>query len=136
MAQLYLLSVLTLIAGGALAASDFLGAKIGSLSALPDLAERRTLMLTVGILTAVVGVVKLFLRAPADTVPVAGDLLPAIAGIATGGVIVLGQTRRTPTGEELTGPPARSFVDYRNPIGLAGMLTGFLHFLFAGAVIL
>jgi len=136
MAQFYLLSVLTLIVGGALAASDFLGAKIGSLSVLSDLAERRTFMLTVGILTAVVGIVKLFLRAPADTVPVAGDLLPAIAGIATGGIIVLGQTRSVETGEEFSSPPARSLVDYRNPIGLAGVLTGLAHFLFAGAVIL
>jgi len=137
MAQFYFLSVLTLLIGGTLAASDFLSDKMTSLSVLADLAERRSLMLTVGIVTAVVGVLKFFLRAPGDTVAVVGDLLPALAGIATGGVILIGQSKtRSVVGEELPEPPARSLVDYRDPIGLAGVLVGLLHFFFAGAVIL
>ncbi len=137
MAQFYLLSVLTLLVGGALAASDFLSDKMTSFSVLAVLAERRSLMLTVGILTAVVGVMKFFVRAPGDTVSVVGDFLPAIAGIATGVVILIGQTKtRSVVGEPLPQPPARSLVDYRNPIGLAGALVGLLHFFFAGAVVL
>ncbi|MFW6313666.1 MAG: hypothetical protein ACOC2N_07265 [Spirochaetota bacterium] len=137
MAQFYLLSVLTLLVGGALAASDFLSERMSSFSLLADFAERRSVMLTVGILTAVVGVMKFFVRAPGDTVRVVGDFLPAIAGIATGGVILIGQAkRRSVVGEELSPPPAHSLVDYRNPIGLAGVLVGLLHFFFASAVIL
>jgi hypothetical protein len=137
MAQFYLLSVATLLFGGVLAASDFLGERMTALAPLADLAERRKLVLTVGVITAAVGILKLFLRAPGDGVPVAGDLLPAVAGIATGGVLLLGNVRRRESlGEDVPPSQASAIVEYRNPIGLAGILVGLLHFLFPGAVIL
>ena len=135
MAQFYLLSVLTLLLAGALAASDFLGERFGSLSVLSDITERRSLMLTIGSLTSAVGVMKFFIRAPFDTVPVAGDLLPAVVGIVTGAVLLL---RRADDqgGDETPRSPMTVLVEYRNPIGLAAIITGLLHFLFAAAVIL
>lgn len=137
MAQFYLLSVLSLLFAGALAASDFLTERMTSLSALADLAERRGLVITVGAVTLAIGVLKLFLRAPGDGVPVAGDLLPAIAGIATGGVLLLAQSRRpTDVNPELPRSQTQLLVEYRSPIGLAGALIGLLHFLFPAAVIL
>jgi len=137
MSQLYLLSVVTLLFGGALAASDLISRKVSGLAILSDLAEHRNLVITVGAITALVGVVKLFLRAPFDGVPVAGDLLPAIAGIAAGGVLILGQTTQPePSDETAPARTARTFLNYRNPVGLAAAAVGLLHFLFASVVIL
>jgi hypothetical protein len=137
MAQFYLLSVLTLLVGGALAASGFLSERMTSLSVLADLAERRGLVVTVGAVALAVGILKLFLRAPGDGVPVAGDLLPAIAGIAVGGVLLLSSSR-TPgdVNPELPRSQTQMLVEYRSPIGLAAALVGLLHFLFPATVIL
>lgn len=137
MAQFYLLSVVSLLLAGALAASGFLTARMASLAPLADLAERRTVAMTVGVLALAVGVFKLFLRAPGDDVAVVGDLLPAVAGIVTGGVLLLAQMHRP--GERDTEIPrsqTQMLVEYRNPIGLAGILVGLLHFLFPATVIL
>ncbi|MFW5689320.1 MAG: hypothetical protein ACOC1U_07100 [Spirochaetota bacterium] len=136
MAQFYLLSVATLLFGGLLAASEFLGERFSAFAPLAELAERRKFALTVGAITAIVGILKLFVRAPFDTVPVAGDLLPAIAGIATGSVLLLANTRRRESvGEELPPSQASAIVEYRSPIGLAGAIVGLLHFIFPGTVI-
>ncbi|MFW5688944.1 MAG: hypothetical protein ACOC1U_05155 [Spirochaetota bacterium] len=137
MSQFYFLSVATLLFGGVIAAADFLSDRLSALSPLAGLTERRGLVLTVGIATAVVGLLKLFLRAPADSIPVAGDLLPAVAGIATGGVLILSQMgRRSEIGPEVSQAPPPALVEYKSPIGLAGIIVGLLHFLFPGAVIL
>ena len=137
MAQLYFLSVITLLLGGVLAASDFLTERMTGFAVLSDLTERRKLMITIGVMTALVGIVKLFLRAPNDGVPVAGDLLPALAGIAVGFVLLVGQTRRPESvGDEIPPSQRHGIIQYRNPIGLAGVLVGLLHFLFPAAVIL
>jgi hypothetical protein len=137
MSQFYFLSVATLLFGGVLAAADFLADRFSALAPLSDLAERRGIVMTAGIATAVVGLLKLFLRAPADTIPVAGDLLPALAGIATGGVLILSRLHRRPEiGAEISQTPPPALVEYKSPIGLAGIIVGLLHFLFPGAVIL
>lgn len=137
MAQFYLLSVLTLLASGLLAASDLLAERVVALEPLRGFAERRGIVLTAGIAAVAVGVFKLFLRAPGDGIPVAGDLLPAIAGVATGVTLVLGQTqRRDEQSDAISQPPTRQLVEYRNPIGLASILVALLHFFFPTAVIL
>jgi hypothetical protein len=137
MAQFYFLSVATLLVGGMLAASGFITRRVPALNGVAEIAEHQTAMMTVGIITALVGVVKFFVRAPGDTVPVAGDLLPAIAGIALGVVLITSATKRAPITEaDFSRPPKPSLVTYRDPIGLAAMVVGLLHFLVPGAVIL
>ena len=137
MAQFYLLSVLSLVLAGSLAASGFITERMASLAALSDLAERRNVSMTVGVLALAVGILKFFLRAPGDGVAVVGDLLPAIAGIATGGVLLLSQSYRPGERDpELPRSQTQMLVEYRNPIGLVGLLVGLLHFLFPATVIL
>ncbi|MFW5742807.1 MAG: hypothetical protein ACOC2D_05965 [Spirochaetota bacterium] len=137
MVQFYLLSVLSLILAGALAASGFLTERIASFAALSDLAERRSVATTVGVLALAIGILKFFVRAPGDGVAVVGDLLPAVAGIVTGGVLLLAQQHR-PGERDPEFPRSRTqmLVEYRDPIGLAGLLVGLLHFLFPATVIL
>lgn len=137
MAQFYLLSVLSLLLAGSLAASGFLTERMASLAALSDLAERRSVAMTVGVLALAVGILKFFLRAPGDGVAVVGDLLPALAGIVTGGVLLLAQSQRPGERDpELPRSQTQMLVEYRNPIGLVGLLVGLLHFLFPATVIL
>ncbi len=137
MAQFYLLSVLSLVLAGSLAASGFITERMASLAALSDLAERRNVSMTVGVLALAVGILKFFLRAPGDGVAVVGDLLPAIAGIVTGGVLLLSHSYRPGERDpELPRSQTQMLVEYRNPIGLVGLLVGLLHFLFPATVIL
>ncbi len=137
MAQFYFLSVATLLVGGMLAASGFISRRVPALIGVAEIAEHQSVVMTVGILAALVGVVKFFVRAPGDTVPVAGDLLPAVTGIVLGVVLIISVATRGPaTEEDFSRPPKRSIVTYRDPIGLAAMVVGLLHFLFPGAVIL
>ena len=137
MAQFYLLSVVTLLLGGLFAASDFFRDRMTAFEPVADLADRRGFAITAGAITAVVGIIKLFLRAPFDAVPVAGDLLPAVAGIATGGVLLLRAIQhREPIASEVPQPETSMIVQYRTPIGFGAMIVGLLHFFFHGAVIL
>lgn len=136
MAQIYLLSVLTLLLGGALAAADRIASRFVALAPVADLAEQRSVAVGVGIAAIAVGALKLFVRAPFDTLPVAGDLLPALAGIAVG--VVLVARERVATDEETETPPnpIGVLLQYRALIGYAGLLVGLLHFLLPAAVLL
>ncbi len=137
MAQVYLLSVASLILGGMLAASGFISRRISALAGIADLAEHRSLVITVGIVSVLVGIAKFFLRAPGDTVPVAGDLLPALAGIIVGLVLLLDKTSYGESGgEDAVQQGRQALLNYRDPIGLAAVLVGIVHFLFPAVVIL
>jgi hypothetical protein len=85
----------------------------------------------------VVGVFKLFVRSPGETVPVAGDLLPALAGMALGAALFFETTlRRQSATESKVDKYAKAVLSYRVPLGLAGLVVALLHFLFPGVVIL
>lgn len=133
MAQIYLLSVLTLLVGGALAAAEPIANRFASLAPLVDLSEQRTVVVAVAITTIVVGALKIFVRAPFDSVPVAGDLLPALLGIALG-LALFASTSESDDGE--AAGPLAILAGYRTVIGYAAMVLAVVHFLFPAAVIL
>ena len=137
MAQLYMLSILSLLSAGLILSSDYLVGKMEWLSGLKDLSERRGIRISVGITTAVVGVLKLIVRSPGETVPVAGDLLPALAGIALGGLL-LADTFRVPQVEEpvAVDKVTNAVMPYRTPLGIAGVVIAVLHFLLPALTIL
>jgi hypothetical protein len=130
MAQLYMLSILSLLGAGLILASDFLVGRMEWLSGLKDFAERRGIRIAVGVVAGVVGILKLIVRSPGETVPVAGDLLPALAGIALGGLL-LADTLRVPREEEpvAVDKVTRAVMPYRTPLGIAGVVIAVLHFL-------
>jgi hypothetical protein len=99
--------------------------------------ENRGAALTLGIVTAVIGFLKFFVRAPNDTVPVAGDLLPAIAGLAVGATLFFEALLRKPsTPERPVDRYAKAVLTYRIPLGIVCVAIALLHFLFPQAVIL
>lgn len=137
MAQFYLLSVFANIVAGLTLAGDYLGEKFAFLASFKNLRENRTGQIVIGIVALAVGFITFFVRAPGDTVPVVGDLLPSVAGIAMGITLLVESFRqqvdsRGPQAEKLS----KALITYRVPAGIAGASIAIVHFLFPAAVIL
>ena len=137
MPQFYLLSVLATTVAGLTLAGDYLGERIPALASFKNLRANRGGQIGVGIVSAVVGIFKLIIRSPGESVVFAGDLLPGLFGILLG-VLLLAESFRKEVearGESVD-KIARTVLTYRVPLGIAGVITGLLHFLAPGVVIL
>ena len=73
MAQFYLLSVVSCILTGLVLSGDYLGARVPAFATFRAWLENRGAALALGLATAAVGFIKLFVRAPGDSVAVVGD---------------------------------------------------------------
>ncbi len=137
MEQFYLLSVLLNLVGGLTLAGDYLGEKTRFLCSFKNMKESSLALKIVGAAAALTGFIKLFVLSPGETVPVAGDLLPACTGILIGGILLFeafrgGLKEKGDKMEKLS----RTIVGYRVPLGLTAALVGILHFLVPGAPVL
>ena len=99
--QFYFLSIVINLLAGVILAGDYLAQRLPWMrSLLPEISSRSS-GVAIGAVTAGVGVLKLFVLADPLQVAVVGDLLPALAGIALGGVADRGGAQRrggwTPT---------------------------------------
>ncbi|MBI9105196.1 MAG: hypothetical protein JEZ04_00535 [Spirochaetales bacterium] len=133
MVQLYFLSILLNILGGFGLASETMVERISGFRIFSDFFEgKTTLKLVVGILSFVVGILKLL---SSMDVPVAGDLLPALCNIAVGIALTLDYYKdRTEAGssEKLNDFFARK----SSFIGVGAVVFGFLHFLIPRVLLL
>jgi hypothetical protein len=137
MSQLYLLSIVSTVLTGFVLSGDYLGARVPALATFRAWLENRGAAIVLGLATAAIGFLKLIVRAPGDTVPVAGDLLPAIAGLAVGVALFFEALLRKPaTPERPVERYAKAVLSYRIPLGILGVAAALLHFLFPSAVIL
>lgn len=137
MLQFYLLSVLCTLTGSlALVVSD-LSSKLTSLASLKEVLTGKGMQISLGFASLIVGVVKFFVRAPWDTVAVVGDFLPALVGIGVG-LALLTDFFREKVGEssEVVEKAKNLTTIYRIPLGIVGLVTAILHFLFPSTVIL
>ncbi len=137
MAQIYLLSVLSNIVAGLTLAGDYLGEKIPFLATFKNLRANRPASVTIGVVTAIIGIIKLIVPSPGETIPVVGDLLPALTGIALGVILLVDSFRATveSRGEQLK-KISTAVLTYRVPVGIAGVVVAILHFLFPGVPVL
>jgi hypothetical protein len=98
-----------------------------------------TFNLVLGILSAVTGVLKL-LSPTVDRIPIIGDLVPAISGVAAGLVLIFGIYRQsTPSASTSTNSLdslAVVLLSFRKPLGLGLLAVAILHFLFPQALFL
>lgn len=135
MLQFYLLSVITnALAGTTLLLIAGQGQKVPNLR---EFFQRQSVRFTLGGLAVAVGVLKIFVRAPFDTVPVAGDLLPAVVGIAVGIALVAESwNARGEQSSEVQEKVSKLTSFYRWPLGIAALATAVVHFLVPGTVIL
>lgn len=136
MPQFYLLSVVTNVLAGMALAGDYLGEKLAFLAGWKNIRERRGLLIGIGVAAAVVGVLKLIFRSPGEDVYVAGDLLPALLGIFQGGALLAEGFRQRVESSEQLESVSRAVLSYRVPVGIAGMVVAFLHFLLPGVLFL
>lgn len=137
MAQFYLLSVLANIVAGLTLAGDYLGEKLPFLASFKNLRANKAAQTVVAIVAVIIGVIKLIVLSPGESVPVVGDLLPALTGIILGGILLIEAYRPTvdKQGENIQ-KISKTVLTYRVPVGIAGVVIAFLHFLFPGALIL
>ena len=156
--QFYFLSIVINLLAGVILAGDYLAQRLPWMkSLLPEISSRSS-GVTIGSITAGVGVLKLFVLANPLQTAVVGDLLPALAGIALGGVLIAvalnaedddasGGAERPPhttkegsshvvVADGTAEKAVRLAAGYRTPAGLAGIAVAVLHFLFPGSMIL
>jgi len=127
--QFYLLSVVMNVLAGMALAGDFLGEKLGFLAVWKNVRERRGLIIGIGVAAVVAGLLKLIFRSPGETVPVAGDLLPALLGIIQGGALLAEGFRQRIEASEQLESVSRAVLSYRVPLGIAGLVVALLHIL-------
>lgn len=110
MIQFYLVSVILNIVGGYSLCPDASATRGSSFDGVRAFLRERTTRVVVGILAAVTGAFKL-LNAVRGDIPVVGDFLPAMAGLAVGSTLLLERFRdpefAAPSGRHPgTGPEA------------------------------
>jgi TctA family transporter len=137
MMQLYFLSItLNILAGTALCA-DYFATRLRWFAPLGPLAGGKRFSTVVGALAAVAGFLKLLVRSAPNDVPVVGDLLPALAGLAMGASLLVQVLReKSDLPGEAISKVEKAALAYRVPLGLAGLAVAVLHFLLPGALFL
>jgi len=132
MAQIYLLSVLSLLFGGALLSAEVLAGRFARLEPLAELSQQPKTVITTGIVTFLIAILKIFV--PFTGAVVVGDLLPILVGMTAGGLLVVSQLQDP--GRIGARDAAQSLLAYRTVIGVGAMVVGVLHFFFYAAPIL
>lgn len=98
---------------------------------VPAIARDETFRLVLGVLTSVTGFFKLLTAVRGD-VPVIGDLLPALAGLAGGFTLLYEfyKTRSTLEEDDNLPPFFQKIVASKRYVGVACLFAAGLHFLF------
>jgi hypothetical protein len=98
--------------------------------------QNETSRLILGVLTIVVGLLKILSSAPGD-LPVIGDLIPALAGFLAGFALVFEYYRSRSTLEpEHTDKIERLLIHNKKWIGFIALAAAGLHFLFPSVLFL
>ena len=97
--------------------------------------DDKTFRLVLGILTVFTGVMK-FMSVVHDDVPVAGDLIPALAGLLGGICLIIEYARLSGKKKPLNQFVYRLFVEDRKYIGWFSIGAAVLHFIFPEALLL
>jgi peptidoglycan/LPS O-acetylase OafA/YrhL len=136
MPQFYFLSIVSTITVGLALAGGFLGEKLTDLSRLKDLQEQRGKLLSIGGFAMLSGLLKLIFKSPGEEVAVAGDLLPALTGIALGALLFLSSLKKKTEPLPESGEKGRSIMGFKVPLGLFGLAVAVVHFFFPGTLFL
>ncbi len=130
MLQFYFLSIVTNVLGGFALSFDTIGDRFTGLSSLGELFEKNRTRMILGIIAIVFGVFKLLSVTKGD-IPVVGDLIPALSGIAIGITLTVESYKQR---SDVTTPAVERidnvFVRNKSLIGIIGIVVGVLHFLF------
>ncbi|MBN1835419.1 MAG: hypothetical protein JW820_06175 [Spirochaetales bacterium] len=137
MLQFYFLSIVVNLLAGAALTADRLSERFEGFAPYAEILGRGNVKTSLGIVALVVGFLKLLIYATPNQVPVVGDLLPALAGLAMGAALVVGLIReRSGASGDKTSGFEKTVTTYRVPLGIAGLVIAVLHFLLPGALLL
>ncbi len=131
MFQLYLLTVLTTVLAGLALATGFLSDRFERFSEYTDFMGNSVYRIVLGGVSVLVGIINLFPSYSGD-IAILGDLLPSLAGIVTGILLIAEyfSSRRTEEDsktvdiaekvEKISGP-------YLTIVGISSVIIGILH---------
>jgi len=129
MEQFYLLSIVANVIAGLALSSDYLGKRVPFFSSFKTFRENRSAEISLGVVTAIVGVLKLIIRSPGEKIPVAGDLLPGIAGVALGLLLLVEAfQQKEEASSESIAKVKQTVFNYRVPISITGVAIALIHF--------
>lgn len=137
MYQFFFLSIVTNLLAGVTLAYDRIDEKV-NLSALfnPVLFQNSGFRLSLGLVTFVMGFLKLLSVTPGD-VPVVGDLFPAVAGMLAGFSLAFQYYRERSEVESATAESLDRVFGRKSAIlGIVAIVAGLLHFLLPGVLFL
>lgn len=137
MVQIYFLSVVTNILGGLALSAAHYSEKFPGLSGVRDFFEEKAgIRVTLGVVAFLAGFLTL-LSVTAGDVPVAGDLLPALAGLITGATLLFDRYKEKSTVQsKFIETVDKVLLRNKTILGSVGVLLGALHFLIPGVVLL
>ncbi len=137
MLQFYFLSITANLLAGLTLSANYLNEKFSGLAPFKELLEKKGVKLTIGAFALIVGFLKLLIRSRSNDVPLVGDLLPALAGLGMGAVLLFEIFKeRTNIPAETVSNLEKVVVNYKVPLGLAGLAISLLHFIIPGALFL
>lgn len=130
MYQIYLLSVVSNLLAGIALSFQGMDEKLQLSSVFNrDLMENTGFRLGLGVATFVIGFLK-FLAVSPDDVPVVGDLIPALAGLIMGLILLLQYYRsRSTVSSPALDKVEKVFGKNSGVFGTAGIIIAVLHFL-------
>lgn len=137
MMQIYFLSVICNFISGIALSYDSLNEKLPVSKVFnPELFKSNTFRIIFGIITFIVGLLKL-LSATKGDIPVAGDLVPALLGMFLGvSLVVQYYQSKSDVQSEAVDKLDNIFVKNQSTFGIAGVVVSILHFLIPGVLFL
>ena len=137
MVQFYLLSVIANLVSGITLASDYITEKFPAFKMFQELLAKRGTRISLGFVTAAIGILKLIVQPVGERPYVAGDLVPALVGITLGGALLIDYFKeRVSVPVETMGKVENAVISYRIPLGVIGMIVALLHFFIPKALLL
>jgi len=140
MVQFYLLSI---ILNGVIGFLLIFEDKLGGDSTAKNFNLSWGIRLVLGIISVITGILKLLLPMTADgktTIYILGDLLPAVAGVAAGFILIFGFYRENSTRhDDYDGKLDRvgdTLLHYKKVVGVSILAVAVLHFLLPYALFL
>jgi hypothetical protein len=136
MIQIYFFSILFNGAAGFLLFSDTEDTKETDILKIDEFSFLRspTVRITLGILASITGILKILAPSPGN-IPVLGDILPALAGIFSGFILLFEFFTRSSSGASVPSS-LQTVLRMKKRIGIGVMIIAALHLIFPGALLL
>ncbi len=137
MVQIYFLSILSIVLAGLILSAEHYSERFPGFSGIRDFfSGKPALRVAVGVISFLTGFLKLLTVTRGD-IPVVGDLLPALTGLALGFAVLFERyTEKTTVSSNAIDTVGKVLLRHKTIYGSAGIIVAVLHFLLPGVVLL